>query len=156
MREALREVTNETLGRRIVFLSQQPDVVRERQQSVEHDLRFFVPAGHRVSIREPEAARDEDAFAGRQAVFGFLGVIAHDEAVAQQALLYRAYRAEHARIVGRQKTELRNLQQARVERARAIRLDEAIAFSVVAALADFSVDPVANLPPVFELAIQPI
>ena len=88
MREALREVADQTLrcADRIPRRASPTSFASASSRS-NNCARFVVPAGHRVGVREPEAAREEGAFAGRQAVVDRSRVVAQHEAVAQQALL---------------------------------------------------------------------
>src|SRR4051812_15228173 len=113
-------------------------------------------ARHRVCVRKPEAARQECALAGWQAVVSLVRVIAQDEAIAQQALFDRLDRAEQTRIVQRQKSQLGHLQQARVEKLRAVRLHEAVALRVVTTLADLRMNLRAQLAPVLERTLEAV
>jgi hypothetical protein len=53
---------------RVVFLAQQSDVVAQRDSRLNSALRVVEPPKHHIGVDQPEAARQEHAFAGRQAV----------------------------------------------------------------------------------------
>jgi hypothetical protein len=95
----MREVADEPLGLRVVLLRQQPDVVREGDQPVVQGPRLVAAAGQRERIREPEAARQERALAGRQPVVGLVGRVAQQEPVVAELALDGVERADHARVV---------------------------------------------------------
>ena len=92
-RDRLREIPDQPPGDRGVFLGEQPEVLRQGQQAVEQPVRVVDSAEQREVVDEPEAAREEGAFAGRQAVVVFGRVIAQHEAVVHQAVLDRGDRA---------------------------------------------------------------
>ena len=54
MGEGLREIAGEVLGRHIVFLRQQANVVRERNHTRELCLGLVVASLEREAIRHPE------------------------------------------------------------------------------------------------------
>ena len=78
-------------------------------------------------LDEPEAAGEEHAFAGRQAVLALLGPIAQHEAVDDELAFDRRDGAADPRIVVRQEADHRDQQQARVECGRPVRLHERVA-----------------------------
>ena len=84
----------------------------------------------------------------RQAVAGILGLVAqHEFPLDQQPLLDRPQRSLNARIVGREKADHRDQQQARVEPLGAVGLHEAVEFAIEPALADFGMDFVGDRAP---------
>src|SRR5579859_1877538 len=94
--EGLREVAELTLRSRVVLLSQQPDIVREADETVEERHRFVAAAEQLEAVDEPERAREEDSFARREPVdVAFLRAIAEDEAIHDEVLLDRLDGAAH-------------------------------------------------------------
>jgi len=83
------------------------------------------------------------AFTGRQPVGSGGARVTADKAVLHQLGFDRGDRAENARVVGRQKPDLRDQQQRGVEIASAVVLDEGVALAVEAPLKDLRGDPAA-------------
>ena len=81
MRKCLREIADQALAARLVFLRQQADVIAQGQQAFEQRHRLVAAAEHQISVDQPKAAGKEEALACRQAVLGFLGVVAQHQTV---------------------------------------------------------------------------
>src|SRR5581483_1589411 len=124
MRERLGKIPQEPLRSRVVFLGEETEVVREPGETVEELDGLLVPAEQLVAVREPERARQEDTFAGRQPVDAALAAVAEDEAVLEKLALDRLDRAADTGIRGGEEADERQHQEARVEFLRPVRLDE--------------------------------
>src|SRR5260221_1670241 len=70
VREGLREIADQPPGLRIIFLGQQPEVVAQPEQPLEQALRLPAMTEQYQVVGQPEAAGQESALAGRQAVGG--------------------------------------------------------------------------------------
>src|SRR3954467_1099685 len=68
VREGLREVAEEAARRGIVFLGEEAHIVGEAKQPLEQLAGFAGAPWQAEVVGEPEAAREEHAFAARQAV----------------------------------------------------------------------------------------
>src|SRR5665213_4367128 len=68
VRERLRKVADQPFSDDVVFLGEQPDVVRGADQPLEELRGVFLPFLQNVVVGEPEAAGVERAFAGREPV----------------------------------------------------------------------------------------
>ena len=99
----------------------------------------YRPEQH-VIVDQPEAAGEESAFAGRQAVHSGARVIAQHESVAKQLALDGRDGALDAGIVRRQKADHRNKQKARVQRRVAERLHERVLSGIKPMLAHFGMN----------------
>src|ERR1700687_3185971 len=75
MGEGLREVAELPLLGRIVFFGEQPDVVTQRQQTLEERPRVIIATEHRIVVGEPEAAGQEGAFSPGKTVRSRIGVV---------------------------------------------------------------------------------
>ena len=85
MRECLRKIAEQLARGGIVFLAQQADIVAERDQPLEQGVCVVEPAEHHIGIDQPEAARQERAFARRQPVVRARGVVAQHQTADHQA-----------------------------------------------------------------------
>jgi hypothetical protein len=158
VRERLREVPEHPAGDRVVFLREQTDVVRQSDEPLEERMCVVVPAEQLVAVAEPERAREEHTLAARQPV-GIVGVVravAEHEAVPEQLALDRLDRPADARIRSRQEADEWDQQEARVELRRAVRLRERAELLVEALLADLSVDPLTQVAPVLDAAVETV
>src|ERR1700722_13904613 len=140
---------------RIVFFSQQPAVVAQCQQALEYSPRLLVPSEQHIGVHEPEAAREESALPGRQAVDRGPGVIAHHESLAKELAFDCGDRALDAGIVWRQKADDGDEQEARVQRRIAERLDERVFLRIIPARAHLLMNRVADSAPTLERSLEP-
>src|SRR5690349_19579271 len=124
VRECLREISDQALFRRVVFLRKQPEIVAQFQQSLEQPLGLLLSAEQIIGVREPEAAGEEDTLTGRQAVVGGGRLIAPYEAIDEEIAFDRCYRAAHPLVVGWEKANRRNEQQTRIELLGAVGLNK--------------------------------
>ena len=154
MRKRLREIAGQSAADRIVFLGQQSDVIAQCQQPIEQVPRIVQSAEHRVGIDEPEAASQKNTLARLQAVVGDGSVIAHHEAVLQQARFDRGHRADEARVLRGNEAEGRQLQQGRIEQPAAIGLHETAERAVKSFLADIVMDRLPDAAPVLHRPVQ--
>src|SRR6185437_15959314 len=95
MGESLREVADQALLARIVFLGQQAEVVPQRQKPFEEPSRRSSTAEQDEIIDEPEAAGEERTLPARQSVLCVSGIIAADETVLGKMALDCLHRAPH-------------------------------------------------------------
>jgi hypothetical protein len=85
MAERLRKISDHAAGTRVVFLGEQTEIIPQREQVLKKHARIIVTMLQDVIVRQPEAAGEECALPGRQAVDALLGVVAHRQpAVAHQ------------------------------------------------------------------------
>src|SRR5690349_2953107 len=70
VRERLRKIAQLALSARVVFLGEQPNIVAQADEPVEHVLRLDQAASHHISVGKPETAGQKGAFAGRETVLG--------------------------------------------------------------------------------------
>src|SRR5919204_1472941 len=143
VREGLREVAELAAELRVVLLGEQAEVGAEREEPLEELPRLVEPALEREVVDEPEGARQEGSFAGRQAVDRhrlLVRLVALDEAVADELALDRRHRADHARVVGGEEADERDHEQARVDPLAAVEADEGVELGVEAATEHLVVD----------------
>ncbi len=150
MRERLREVPDEASGVHVVLLGQQAEVVAEPQQPLEQRLCLGQAALEDHHLDEPERARKERSFAGREPVdLGVLlvGAISHRRARRERAL--RSIASTVRRPARRRRGGSRRAGSAVRSRpaGRAVRLREGAELRVVTLAADLLVDLVADGPP---------
>lgn len=98
MREGLWKIADQALRSRIVFLGQQADIVGQSQQAPEQRRRVIIASLQHHVVGKPEAAGEGHTLAGRQAVLGFLGLLAPNQSPMHQLALDRGDSAAHARI----------------------------------------------------------
>ena len=82
MGERLREIANQTLSARVIFLREQPNVVAQGDQLLKQPSRVRETPDQDIGVGKPEAAGKEGAFTGRQPVLGLGGVISEHESPA--------------------------------------------------------------------------
>ena len=80
----------------------------EPEQPLEQRVRVVVAAEQLETVDEPERAREEHAFAGRQSVDAVVSAVAEYETVLDQLALDRLDGAAHARVRSGQKADERN------------------------------------------------
>src|SRR6516164_5488350 len=85
VRERLRKVSDEPSRVHVVLLGQQADVVAKVEQPPEQPARILHSAGQHVRVRQPETAREKDAFSRWQSIAALRRVVAQKEPVAQQS-----------------------------------------------------------------------
>src|ERR1700722_2395182 len=68
MRKRLGEVADLQPGPGVIFLAEKAEIVTQRQQTVQQGRRLRDATLQLVDVGEPEAAREKDPFAGRQAI----------------------------------------------------------------------------------------
>src|SRR4029077_1950603 len=71
VREGLREVSEMPPRARIILLAQESDIVAKRDKLLEQPHGIVAAAEQQIGVNQPEAARKERSFAGRQAVLRF-------------------------------------------------------------------------------------
>src|ERR1700730_18038585 len=143
VREGLRKVAKEPFCSGIVLLGEQADVGREPDKSIEQREPLVAPAEQLVAVDEPEGAREEDAFAGRESVRAVvMGAVAQHEPVLEQIALDRLDRSPNARVGCRQEADQREQEQACVELLRSVGPHERSEFSVKTLFAYLRVDRV--------------
>ena len=154
MRERLRKVAELALLDWVVFLRQQPDVVAQREQPLKQFARLLHPPDERVIVCEPKAAGEKGALARTQTIRPASGVVPQHETVLHELALDRGDGATHSRVVRRQESDQRDKENARIERRRAVRLDERVLRRVKAMLANAGVDFAARPTPALNRAVQ--
>ena len=85
VRESLRKIAGEAFRSRVVFLGQKPDIVAQAGKSFEKPARIGDAAEHQKAIGKPEAAGQKRAFARRQPIVRFFGVVAQNETLGREA-----------------------------------------------------------------------
>jgi glucose 1-dehydrogenase len=93
-----------------------------------------------IAFCQPKAASKEYALARRKAVFSGFRIITVHEAVNNEMLLDCRDRRLHPWIIGRQKADDGNAQQAGVEMGSAVRLNKALTASIIPILTDVAMD----------------
>src|SRR6266545_2670658 len=154
VRERLREVSEQSLRRRVVLLRDEPELGPHREQPLEQRVRLVVLAEQLEAVDEPERARQEDPLAGGQPVDALLAAVAEDEAVIDEVAADRVDRAAHARVARGEKADERNHEQARVERVRAVVLRERAEALVVAVTDHVRRDLVAHATPAVGVSLE--
>src|SRR4051812_16163441 len=86
--EGLREVAQRLAGR-TDLLGVEPEVVGVAEHLLEDEAGIFEPSGARQGLDEPERAKVEGALLAHEAVGGLLDVVAEDEAVGDQPVVFR-------------------------------------------------------------------
>ena len=159
VRERLGEVPDEPPASDVVLLGEQAEVVPERRAAARRAPPPRRGGLQREHLDEPERARKERPFAGREAVDAdvlLVGAVALDEAVAHQLPLDRRDRAHDPRVVRGEEADDRHQQQARVEPRRAVGLHERAELRVEPLAADLVVDLVAERAPALDRAVEPV
>ncbi len=128
--------------------------MRSDRQMLEQMHRFVAAAEHQIGIDEPEAAGEEHALAGRQAVFRPSRCRSGAPALDHQTTLDRLDGGDDARIVRRQKPDRRQQQQAGVKLLRAIGTHEAAKLGIEPVRAHVGVDTLASFAPLLDRAGQ--
>src|SRR5262245_34807200 len=140
MRKRLREVAQESLGCRLVLLREKANIVPQGEKPLENSTSLAWSALQDEVVREPEAAGQKHALSRRQPVQALVRAVAHHEAVDRQLALDRFHGPFDARIAAWQEADDRDQEQARVELARAVVLDERVTARVIAVPAHVGVD----------------
>src|SRR5690606_40123673 len=107
-------------------------------------------AAHAIGIREPEAAYEKRAFLAGEAIVGFVGAIAKNQAVCDKFPFDRFDRAAEAWILRGQEPDLSDQQEGGVERRPVVVLDESIATGVVTPLQDLRMGLLADRTPLVD------
>src|SRR5262249_2034677 len=115
---------------------------------------LLVPVERRERVREPEAAREEDALAGREPIHAGLRLVAEDESVAHQLALNRLDGLDDPRILRGKEAHLGNEEEGRVEGVAAVELGEGPSFRVPCLLADLGADAVAYVLPAIHRSVE--
>src|SRR5438067_933305 len=110
VRQRLGKIAELDSGFDVIFFGEQADIVADRKEALEDAPALFGSALENEVVGEPEAAREKNAFARRQAVAYRVGVIAAHETIDHEALLDRGEGADDAGIARRKKTDERNEQ----------------------------------------------
>src|SRR5205807_6707183 len=146
VRKGLRKISDLAREARVEFLSEQSDIVAQRQQTLEELARLVDAPQQDVVVGQPKAAGQKGPFAGRHAVLDLSGVVAHDEAVDEEVLLDRLDGSDDARIGRWKKPDQREQQQARVEGLLPVGLDKAAEIRIKPVPADIPMN-IATYPP---------
>ncbi|MNP42632.1 hypothetical protein D3C76_1364130 [compost metagenome] len=93
MAERLGEVAEHALAGRVVLLGQQAEVVAQAGQVLVQRFGFSLAAQQNINVCQPERTHQEGALPRRQAVAAAVTVVAHQQAVLQQALFNLLQRA---------------------------------------------------------------
>src|SRR3954469_18538777 len=133
VRERLRHVAEERTAARIDLLRQQPDIIPPREQLLEQLARFVAALRQRARLGEPEAAREERAFARWQTVLRRPRVVSINQIVSAELAPDRIDRRLHARIARLEKADARDVQQTRIELVAVECRDERVALAIEAA-----------------------
>src|SRR5690606_36983805 len=104
-------------------------------------------AAHAIGIREPEAAYEKRAFLAGEAIVGFVGAIAKNQAVFDEFPFDRFDRAAEAWILRGQEPDLSDQQEGGVEGRSVVVLDESVAGRVVTSLQNLGVNLIADRTP---------
>src|SRR3954454_8062874 len=156
VRKRLRRVPDQPVVHLVVLLGEQAEVALEREQPVEQRLSLVAATDQREVDHQPEAAGEERALAWRETVGGVLvGDVPHHEPVLDQIALDRLDGPDDARILWRQKADLRDQQQRRIELIRPVELRERVAFRVEALTADLLVHRGRDLRQLVDLVLEP-
>jgi hypothetical protein len=115
VRQRLREIAGLPAGAGVEFLRQQAEIVGDRHDTVEHDLRLVDITGQHISVGEPQAAGQERALDRLGLVRHLARVVAQHEPVAHHVPLDRIDRAADARIGRPQEADRGQQQQAGIE-----------------------------------------
>src|SRR5215472_59702 len=105
MRERLRKISQLSMFFGIVFFCQKAYIVAQRKQMLEKGTRFVDLALQKVVVNHPKTTGEKGSFAPRQSIHCACGVIARDQAILHQVLLYRGHCALDARVFGREKPD---------------------------------------------------
>ena len=111
----MRKIAQHALLPRIVLFGEQSDIVAQGQQSVEQLFRLLHPADQAIGVHQPEAAGEESAFAGGQAVLRAGCAIALHEPIDEEIAFDRLNRRAHPRIGGGQESNGRYQQESGIE-----------------------------------------
>src|SRR2546423_913299 len=112
VRESLRKVSEMTPRAWIILLAQKSDIVAQRDKLLEEPHGIIPAAEQQIGVRQPEAASEEGAFAGRQAVFRLERVVAQHQSIDDKSPLDRRDGAAIARVVGLDEANWCEQQQA--------------------------------------------
>src|ERR671930_444812 len=156
VRQCLGKIPEEPLAGDTVQLGQLADVVSQLEHAREHSLGVVVAAEQMETLREPERADEEGAFARREAVVELLAAIASDEPVLDEIRLDRLDRRPHALLVRRKKTDERQPQQAGIDLVPSVDAREAPAPLVEALRQDVFPDLVAEPLPRVDRPVLPM
>ncbi len=170
MGESLRGVAGLSPCLRVVLLSEQADVVAQRQQAVELRPGLGAPTGAGVVVHQPEAAGQKCRLSAAQAVNpvlfagrtartatrGVAGGVAVDQAVVLQLLLDRRHRGDHPLIRCRQEADQRHHQHRGVQLAAAVVLGEGSQLGIPGLLEHLGMDGVAQLSPALDRSIAAV
>src|SRR6476646_6765699 len=155
MRKRLRKIPQLTLCARIVLFREQSKIVTHIEQPLEQIACFFLAAEQMPAIRQPKRAWKKYSFVARQSIHArFLWPIAQHETIVHQFAFNCLNRAANTFVTNRQKTAERHCKKARVQRIGSINLCESFLLRVIAALANFSVNLIANFLPAIKVLIS--
>src|ERR1700751_6042193 len=112
----LRKIPQHASSPRLKFFHKQADIVAPRQQLFKQLPGLGVAILQNVIAHQPEAARQESAFAFGQPIAGILGFVAQNEfTIDQQSLLDRSDSSLDPRVANGKEANQRNQQQTGVE-----------------------------------------
>ena len=156
--EGLRRVAELAAESGVVLLGQQPDVVAQGEQPLEHRLRALGLPRPRERVGVPEAARQERPLRAGEAVDPAVGlrVVAHDEAAVEQCPLDGGDRPPDALVGPREEPHAREQQQGRVQPLRPVELGERAALRIEPVAADLRVHAVAQPPPLIDRSVEAV
>ena len=150
--EGLGEVAHLAPVAHVVLLGEQPEVVAQADEPVEHGMGVVVAADQVETVRHPERAGQEGALVAGEPVDcpGVLGAVAQHEAVLGEPPLDGLDGGAHPLVGGGQEAHERDHEEAGVERVGPVVLREGPDLCVVALGAHLLVDAVAQLAPLVE------
>src|SRR5215212_1661157 len=151
MREGLREIP-QRLAARSDLLRVEPEMVGVAKHLLEEEAGLFKPPSVGERFDEPECAQAERALLPHEAVRRLLNVVAEDEPVGDQAVVFRwtvdgIERAEHPRAFWSHEEHQRHDQVRGVQCVVIISLHERLALGAPSPVHDLLVDLVTYLQP---------
>src|SRR5215213_2447830 len=151
MREGLREIP-QRLAARSDLLRVEPEMVGVAKHLLEEEAGLFKPPSVGERLHEPECAQAERALLPHEAVRRLLNVVAEDETVGDQAVVFRwtvdgLESAEHPRTFWRNEEHQRHDQVRGVQSVIAEGLHERLALLTPALLHNLLIDLIAHFQP---------
>ena len=147
MGKGLGEIAEEAARAGVIFLRQQANVVRKRDEPLEKATGFLQSAKQDVVVGQPEATGEECPFSLWQAIEACIRFVAQDQSIENKVLRDRRYRVANPLIAGRKEAHNREEEQACIKAARAISLNEVTPATIDAVATDVAVDASRQLPP---------
>src|SRR5690606_5392457 len=144
MAECLREIPQHAFVRRVVLLGQQSDIIAQGGKMFVQGLGIIMPALQYIDVCQPKGTHQKSPLTRRQSINAGFGSEAHQQTITRQAVLDGGDGSYTARIVRRQETGQRDLQQAGVQAFASVVLHEAPKLFVIGFFANLFMDLVGN------------